>query len=221
MKLPFTVEEFFYVFERYNLSLWPFQFVLYVLALAILFCIFWSSPRTDKVVFFILAFLWFWMGVVYHIIYFSSINRAAYLFGVLFIIQGLIFLYSGVVRKAIALHPRFDRFSIIGAILIIYAMIGYPILGHILGHIYPQAPTFGVPCPTTIFTFGVLLFSSKRVSWHMLLIPFLWSIVGFFAAVSLYVKEDFVLAIAGFISTFVLVRRKPRGAVEENFVVKS
>jgi hypothetical protein len=46
----------------------------------------------------ILAFLWLWMGIVYHFIYFSQINPAAKFFGALFILQGLLFYlrqYSG------------------------------------------------------------------------------------------------------------------------------
>ncbi len=210
MKIPFTIEQFFAVFERYNLSLWPVQLILFVLALAALFCLYWTSSKTNKVVFTILAVSWTWMGIVYHIVYFSAINKAAYLFGVLFVIQGLIFIYSGVVKKTMPLLASFDAFNTIGGILIFYALIGYPILGHILGHIYPHAPTFGVPCPTTIFTFGVLLSSVKRVPWYVLVIPFLWAIVGFFAAVDLTIKEDFGLLIAGIVSTVILAFFKPK-----------
>ncbi|HEY5918684.1 MAG TPA: DUF6064 family protein [Chryseolinea sp.] len=217
MDIPFTVEEFFQVFERYNLSLWPVQVILFVLALAVLFCLYWISSRTNKMVFTILAILWMWMGVVYHIVYFSSVNQAAYLFGALFIIQGLILFYFGVAKEAIPLHASFDAFNIIGGILIFYAVIGYPILGHVLGHMYPQAPTFGVPCPTTIFTFGVLLSSIKRVPWYVLVIPFLWSILGFFAAIELTIKEDFGLLIAGIVSTVILAFFKPK-KLEKNSV---
>ncbi|WP_414541485.1 DUF6064 family protein [Nostoc sp. CCY0012] len=28
----------------------------------------------------------------------------------------------------------------------------YPLIGYALGRIFPTSPTFGVPCPTTIFT---------------------------------------------------------------------
>jgi len=220
MKIPFTAGEFFHVFERYNVSLWPVQLILYVLALVILLCIYANYSRSDKVVFAILAFLWFWMGLVYHIVYFSAINKAAYLFGTLFLIQGAIFLYAGTVKKSITIHMCYDRFCIIGLVFILYALIGYPILAHFLGHTYPQVPTFGVPCPTTIFTFGVLLMSSKRVPWYVLLIPFLWSIVGFFAAIGLSVKEDFGLLIAGIVSSVILAFLKPKASINNSSTVK-
>ena len=77
-------------------------------------------------------------------------------------------------------------------------MVVYPLLGLGFGHSYPRAPMFGVaPCPTTIFTFGILLWSNKSVPAYLLVIPFLWSIVGMSAAVSLRVPQDYGLAIAG------------------------
>jgi hypothetical protein len=37
-----------------------------------------------------LALFWIWMGSVYHISHFSTINPSALVFGVLFIVQGII-----------------------------------------------------------------------------------------------------------------------------------
>jgi hypothetical protein len=43
-------------------------------------------------------------------------------------------------------------------------MVVYPLLGIRFGHSYPRAPLFGVaPCPTTIFTFGLLLWATRSV----------------------------------------------------------
>jgi hypothetical protein len=43
----------------------------------------------QKFILFILAAFWLWMGTVYHIGYFSVINKAAYLFGSLFIFESI------------------------------------------------------------------------------------------------------------------------------------
>jgi hypothetical protein len=79
------------------------------------------------------------------------------------------------------------------------------VLGHLFGHIYPKSPTFGLPCPTTIFTFGLLLWTDKKIPKYVLVIPFLWSIVGFSAAVNLKVYEDFGLLVAGIIGTVLIL----------------
>lgn len=162
MRIPFSIEEFLSVFETYNQSLWPVQLILYGLAFTAVFFLVKNKAGSSRIVFSILAFIWSWMGLVYHILYFSSINKAAYLFGALFILQGFIFLYFGVIKQTIKLKAGIMLYEGIGIVLIGYALVLYPLIGYRLGHVYPASPTFGVPCPTTIFTFGILLFSVKE-----------------------------------------------------------
>ncbi|MBK7342384.1 MAG: hypothetical protein IPJ06_04260 [Saprospiraceae bacterium] len=103
------------------------------------------------------------MGTIYHLLYFARINKAAYLFGGVFILQGLLFFYQGVLNDKLSYKFRFDKFGWVGALLIIFALIIYPYLGYIFGHIYPTSPSFGLPCPTTIFTFGILMWFNKKM----------------------------------------------------------
>jgi hypothetical protein len=96
-------------------------------------------------------------------------------------------------------------------VFIALALIVYPILGALTGHAYPRAPLFGVaPCPTAIFTFGILLWARNRVGIYLLIIPFLWSLVGFTAALKLGIREDFGLLIAGLLGTGLLIARRFR-----------
>jgi hypothetical protein len=147
------------------------------------------------------------MGVVYHLLYFTAINKAAYAFGVLNIIQGCVFLYYGFVKSSLSFRFRPDVYGVAGAILIFYALLIYPILGYFLGHVYPQSPTFGLPCPTTIFTFGMLLLTDNRIPIPILIIPFLWSLIGSTAAVKLGILEDTGLLAAGLVAASLLATR--------------
>jgi len=203
--MPFTIEEFLNVFKQYNSGVWPAQIFLYIIALLALFFTTSGKRHSDTIITGALAFLWFWMGIVYHLIYFSSINKAAFLFGAVFIIEGMLFLYFGIFQ------PDTLRFSfqlnfrrVVGMALILYALLIYPILANRLGHIYPETPTFGLPCPTTIFTFGILLLANNRLPRAILIIPFLWSLIGFSAAINLGVKEDYGLVVAGLAGTVIL-----------------
>lgn len=209
MRVPFSIEEFLSVFENYNQSLWPVQIILYGLAFSAIVFLIRNEAGSSRIVFSILAFLWIWMGLVYHILYFSAINKAAYLFGTLFILQGFIFFYFGVVKQKLEFRADLKLVEVIGIVFMVYALLVYPLLGYSLGHVYPASPTFGVPCPTTIFTFGILLFSVERIQWYIIIIPLLWSCVGFFAALSLTIKEDFGLVIAGVLASFILLFLKP------------
>lgn len=204
MKLPFTIEEFLNVFENYNLSVYPLQIVFYLIGLSCIFLLFRPNKNSSKIIIASLSFFWLWIGIVYHIIFFSTINKAAYIFGTLFILQGMLFVFYGVAKGNITLAYRKNIFNYIGIIFILYALIFYPFLGYFLGHHYPKAPTFGLPCPTTIFTFGILLFTDKKIPQLVLVIPLLWSIIGFGAALNLSIYEDYGLVISGIIGYILL-----------------
>lgn len=211
MDLPFTTEEFLNVFKVYNNAIWPSQLIAYLLgALALLFA-FNKSSASDKTINAILGVFWLWIGVVYHILFFSEINSAAFGFGTLFIIQGLLFLGFGLFTDKIQYSFKADTFGITGALLITYAMVIYPILGYLLGHAYPYSPMFGVtPCPATIFTFGLLLWTKQRIPWWLLLIPGVWSVIGFTAAFKLGVVEDTGLLVSGILGIGLLLYRNTK-----------
>lgn len=204
MNFPFTVEDFLNVFKSYNQQVFPIQIVFYIVALACVYLLFKPTKNSSKMIFTVLSFFWFWIGIVYHIIFFTSINKAAYFFGLLFIVQGILFFFFGFVKNEISFDYQKTKSNFIGIIFIIYALIIYPVLGHLFGHQYPKMPTFGLPCPTTIFTFGILLFAINRIRVVVLIIPLLWSLIGFSAAVNLLIYEDFGLVIAGVLG-FVLI----------------
>ena len=145
------------------------------------------------------------MGVFYHIIYFAPINKAAYLFGGIFILQGLLFFYHGVLKDNLSYKFRSDKFGLVGALLLTFALFIYPFLGNVFGHFYPASPTFGLPCPTTIFTFGILMWHAGKMPLSILIIPFIWSIIGFLAALYLGVREDTGLLIAGILGIVMIV----------------
>ena len=161
----------------------------------------------------ILSFFWIWMGIIYHIINFSAINKAAYIFGAAFIFQGILFLYMGFFRQKITFRFYFDIYGITGGVLILFALILYPVLGYFQGHIYPSSPTFGLPCPTTIFTFGLLLWTDRKFPIALIIIPFIWSIIGLSAAFSLGIKEDISLLITTFFATTLLILKNRKMTV--------
>ncbi len=208
MNIPFTIDQFLGVFERYNQAIWPMQVLAYILGVAAVGLAWKKTRYSDRVIGGILAVFWLWIGVVYHLLFFSSINPAAFGFGALFVIQGILFSVVGVAQAKLSFHARTDIFSIVGGLFILYAMIIYPILGSFLGHSYPQSPVFGVaPCPATIFTFGMLLWTDHKVPKYVLAIPLIWSVIGFGAALSLGIREDLGLLIAGVLGTALLFWR--------------
>jgi len=204
VSLPFTIEQFLSVFEKYNLSVWPMQIVLVLVAILAIILSIRKINRSDNIISLVLGFFWLWIGIVYHLAFFTSINKAAYFFGALYIIQGLLFLFVGGLKSKLSFKFEPNSYGIIGSLFILYALIIYPGLGYFFGHVYPKNPTFGLPCPTTIFTFGLLLWTDKNVPKYVLAIPLIWSIIGFGAALSLGVKEDYGLLIAGVLGSILI-----------------
>jgi hypothetical protein len=209
MKLPFTTQEFLQVFENYNNAVFPMQMVLYLLAAIAIFFIFKKTPISNKIITLILGFFWLWMGIFYHLTFFTVINKAAYLFGMIFILQSILLLWKGVFKNKLSFSFSKNLNCISGIVLIAFALIFYPVLGYSLGHIYPANPTFGLPCPTTIFTFGMLLITDKKHPFIILIIPFFWAIIGFMAAISLGITEDISLLITALAAMVLLnIRNK-------------
>lgn len=207
MQIPFTIEQFLEVMANYNISVWPMQIILNLLALVAIVLSFKKINAGDKINSAILSFFWLWIGVMYHLIHFTSINNAAYLFGMLFIIQGIIFIYAGIIKPNLSFKFELNWYAWVGALFILYALLIYPLLGYLFGHVYPKSPTFGLPCPTTIFTFGLLLWTNKRVPKYVIIIPFIWALIGTGAAVNLTIYEDYGLFLAGVLGLiFIIIR---------------
>jgi len=205
--IPFTVEQFLGVFERYNLAVWPAQLFLYAIAIIAVCLALRRKADFSRGISLILSAFWIWMGLVYHFWFFSTINSAALLFALFFVVQGVLFFIAGAWKQQLKFRFRPNLLGILGGAFLVYALVIYPALGYWLGHQLPAAPTFGLPCPTTIFTFGVLLWTDRRVSLYLLAIPLAWSFMGFWAAVSLGMIEDYGLLAAGLIGSLLILVR--------------
>ncbi len=211
MQLPFTVEQFLSVFERYNRAIAPAPLLAWALA-AVALALAWRGGRgASRSILAVLAAFWATNGAGYHLAFFRAVNPAAVAFGALFLAQAA--LYAAAAARPEPLAFRIGRSPRHAAALALaaYAMIGYPLLGAALGHAYPRAPLLGVaPCPTVIFTFAVLLLAEEIVPVALYAIPFAWSLVGMSAAAQLGMREDWGLALAGVLGTAILLARRRR-----------
>jgi hypothetical protein len=205
MKLPFTVEQFFDTFARYNLSVWPMQIILTGLAIAIVILLFSARQFNHRLISAVLSFFWAWMAIAYHFTFFTAINPAAWFFGGFFLAGALWFAWVGVLKNKLQFSLHGGIRAWLGGLLIVFSLIIYPLLGFLSGHRYPAMPTFGLPCPTTIFTLGILLSSVFPFPRSAFIVPVLWSAIGSFAAFQLSVPQDYGLLIAGLIGLVVAI----------------
>jgi hypothetical protein len=197
MSLPFTTDQFLGVFADYNGAVWPTQILLNAFALVLVGFGYLGRPRASRLIALGLALLWVWMGGVYHLWFFRRINPAAVVFGAAFLLQALLFAVWALTHRPDAAGRLRGARAWVGGSLLGYALAVYPLFGWSLGHRYPSSPTFGVPCPTTIATLGLLVWLSPPPPWWLLVVPLLWVVVGSSAAFALGIREDIGLLVAG------------------------
>ena len=206
MKTPFTTEQFFLVFENYNLKVFPVQLFIVILGVATLLLIHLKNRYKNRLIGCYLGLLWIWTGLVYHIVFFSAINKDAYVFGGIFILQGiLIFINTFNQRLIFTFTPQSKDYA--GYFLILFGLIIYPIIGIAAEGTLVRTITLGLPCPSTIFTFGLFLLTMNKFPKYLLIIPSLWAIVGLSAAINFGVVQDYMIIISAIIADIILLRR--------------
>jgi hypothetical protein len=208
MNLILTLEGLLSTFLSYNLDIWPMQAVAYVLGISALVLAVKQTRKSARIISGILAFLWLWTGIVFFLFYFALVYTPAYLFGILFIIQGIVFLVN-MIKPRVSFSYKGDIYGIVGLLFVAYAMLGYPLVGYLIGHIFPYSPPFGLtPCPLAVFTFGLYLLMDQKLPKAYLVIPLLWAIGGIMP-VSVGILEDIGLITAGLLGTaLILIRDK-------------
>lgn len=204
MKLPFSQEQFLDVFARYNHGIWPVQILAFAVCLLLVGAMFLRKTPSHSAVMVSLGLLWLLNGIGYHWMYFAHINPAARVFGAAFVLQAILFFIAAKPRNQC--HMLSGPRAYAGWAMLTYAVVVYPLIGAWAGHTYPRSPILGVaPCPTTIYTLGLLLAFVGRTPRHLFVIPLLWSGLSLSAAVSLGIWEDFGLGLSGLVSLAFLV----------------
>ena len=195
MQLPFTKEQFFDLFAAYNVALWPALIALWIASVAVSVLLLWRRPPPNRWISALLAVHWAWSALAYHAAFFTRINPAAWIFATLFLVQAALFVWVGIVQRRLSFGPSRNGWALVAWLLVAYTLL-YPAINAVQHLSVSRIPTFGVPCPTTIFTAALLMLATSR-SWPLAIVPVIWSLVGGSAAFLLDVRADYALPIAG------------------------
>jgi hypothetical protein len=205
MQLPFTRAQFFDLFVVYNEALWPAVVALWIASTVIVALRLPGHHRHDRWVSALLAGHWAWSALAYHVAFFTRINPAAWFFGVLFLAQAVLLFRIGVVQRRLSFAPWGNAWAPVAWGLIVYSL-AYPLINAIDHRSLLRSPTFGLPCPTTILTAGVLMLLTPRYR-SLSVVPVVWSAIGGSAPFLLGVYADLALPIAGIALAIFSVRR--------------
>ena len=192
--------DFYSTLQSYNEAFWPIIVITFFLGVVVVYLAARKSDNSSKVIAAVLSFLWMWSGIVFFVIYYGPMNveflglvmpGVWYLGGVLFFIQGVLFLILGGVKSSLSFKLGGDWLPLVGALIIVYGMVIYPLVGFLTGYAYPRYPVFGIaPCPLTIFTLGLLQWSDRKLPIAITLIPFIWGLMGIMPVLALNVWAD-------------------------------
>jgi hypothetical protein len=206
--MPF-VDDFYNTLHAYNETFWPITIITFLLGVIAVYLAARKSKSSGKLISFILSFLWSWSGIIFFILSYGPMDveflgltmpGVWYLGGVLFLIQGLLFLIFGWLKSCLSFEFAGDGFSLVGTMMVIYAVAVYPTIGFLTGYGYPRYPLFGTaPCPLTIFTLGFLHWGDRKLPLTILIIPFVWSLTGIMPIIVLDVWADIGELISGII----------------------
>ncbi len=215
MNIPFSRAEFYGVFSAYNTAVWPMQLLLMALGVLAVVLLIRQRKNASVGISAILTFLWAWQALAYHLVFFTAINPLAYVFAAVFMVGAAVFFWQGVVRRRL----NFTQTGITngwraraGWSLMIFAVFIYPAWTYLTGHRYPAFPTFGLPCPSTLFTIGLLTFLVKPYPRSPFVVPVLWCFVGSQAAFVFDVTADLGLIVAGVLGLVLAVQSKDAAA---------
>jgi hypothetical protein len=210
--LPFSRDQFFAVFTAYNEAVAPAQVLLLALGIGAVALALRPTRWSSRAIGAVLALLWLWMGIEYHWRFFRAINPAATAFAAVFVAEAALLGWYAALRPHITFGASRTLRGGLALALVVYAFAVYPALGWALGHRYPATPTFGLPCPTTIATLGLLAWTAERPPAVVLVIPWVWAVIGSVAAFQLGVREDLGLLVALAVSIWGWVAQRRRTA---------
>jgi Family of unknown function (DUF6064) len=211
---PFTPSEFLGVFAAWNAAIWPLQIGAYAIGGLVLAALFARRGPVTRLALGALGILWGIVGIGYHRMFFATINPAAWLFAALFVVESGLLLRAAWRGADLTLSVGRDLSSAVGAAILVYVVVVYPVLAAWAGHGSMAGPMFGVaPCPLTLFTLGMLMMARGRAVLWLSVLPILWSLIGVAAALQLGIPEDLGMPLAGLAlaARLVLMARRRAG----------
>ncbi len=194
--LPYDAEALFALYTSYLHQLWLFVLPLLILILSMPVWILRGGAAVGRIVVGVLALVWLWVGLVFHGLYFTDLNFAAPIYAGLFVLQGLLlFWHSGSHGRLVFAYRR-DVVGWIGGFLLLYALIGYPLLDYLDGYTSGMRLVGLSAGPTALLTVALLLHTVKPAPLHLFVIPALWAFIAGFSGWVLGLWADLIMPLA-------------------------
>lgn len=192
---PYSREIYLDLIGHFNQAVWPLQLVAILLTFLILYAGLRLRPTHLRWGVIGLGVAWLSSGMLFLRHYYASLNWAGEYFGYLFVLQGGFLLGAGWFIKVWEGTNQLWQDRVHQALLL-FAMIGYPIMGLMMGRPLTQIELLAlIPTPTLLATFALLSLASNRVRFGLLMIPLVWGGISFSFSWTLQMMEAFAILV--------------------------
>ena len=192
--LPFDADSLFATIAYYHAAFRPLPWLAVVWGAAVIALALTATSRASLL---LLAVAWLWVGAAWHLATFAGINFAAPLYGAFFVLQGAILAWTAA-RGRLGLRYRGRLRDRAGLGLAVAALVAYPLLDRWSGIPWPAVRLPGAdPCPTALFTLGILLLADRRSAAGLMVLPVLWTFVAGATGWAVAIGRDQVLPLLG------------------------
>lgn len=102
-----------------------------------------------------------------------------------------------------------------------FAAVLNPLKDKLTGGIPNKTTSPGLPCPATFLAFGFFILTKNKFPRHLLIIPWVWALIGLIAAANFGVYQDFMIIIFATASVFVLVEKGIRKQSQQTHPIEN
>lgn len=198
--LLFSPQTYYRLFELYHRDIWPLQLPALVGGGAILFLLPRGKEERGRIVAALLVVAWLWTAWAFHLKRYSTINWAATWFAGAFAFEGLLLLWTGVVRNRMQIVRLAHPTQWLGLGLYLFALVILPLVGVLAGRSWLQIELFGLtPDPTAAGTLGILLAVGNRPRISVLIVPLLWCAISGATLWTMHAPDALLLPSVGLI----------------------
>jgi hypothetical protein len=122
------------------------------------------------------------------------------------VVQGLLILYNSLVTERLRFSYGTQIKDYIAYILIAYGLIIYPVIIFFVEGSFCETIVLGLPCPSTIFTFGLIILTTQKFPKYLLIIPSIWAVIGLSAAIHIGVIQNVMIIISAIVAVFFVLK---------------
>lgn len=173
--LLFSPRTYRHLIELYNAQAWPLHLAALAFGVGVAWVLWRGDARAQRVVAWVLAACWGWVGFAFFERQYATINWAASYVAIAFGVQAAMLAIVGGLRPdAAAPNDTAGRWGC--GLLLAFGLALQPLIGPLLGRPWAQVEVFGMaPDPTVTVTLAMLARPQRgRLSVALWPIPLLW-----------------------------------------------